>query len=89
MRRSAVLAGTVEVVPRHEDRPAPSGRHGDCEELRLGLPGGCASSYRDECIPPPPPDLDCADIARKVRVGPPDPHRLEGDRDGWGCESYS
>jgi micrococcal nuclease len=50
--------------------------------------GGCDNSYPDTCIPPPPPDLDCADIRKKVRVRPPDPHHLDGDRDGWGCESY-
>ena len=48
----------------------------------------CDSSYPDVCIPPPPPDLDCADIGRKVRVAGADPHRLDGDGDGWGCESY-
>ena len=34
------------------------------------------------------PDLDCSDIRRKVRVLPPDYHRLDADGDGWGCESY-
>ena len=48
----------------------------------------CDPSYPDDCIPSPPPDLDCADIGKKVRVRPPDPHRLDGDHDGWGCESY-
>ena len=48
----------------------------------------CDSSYPDDCIPSPPPDLDCADIGKKVRVRAPDPHRLDGDHDGWGCESY-
>ncbi|WP_243149725.1 excalibur calcium-binding domain-containing protein [Thermaerobacter sp. PB12/4term] len=39
------------------------------------------------CIPPPPPDLDCRDIPyRGFRVLPPDPHRLDRDRDGIGCE---
>lgn len=32
-------------------------------------------------------DLDCGDIGRKVRVDGPDPHRLDRDGDGWGCES--
>jgi micrococcal nuclease len=50
--------------------------------------GRCDDSYPDTCIPPPPPDLDCADIRKKVRVLPPDPHHLDGDHDGWGCESY-
>ena len=48
----------------------------------------CDSSYPDDCIPPPPPDLDCADIRHKLRVRLPDPHHFDGDRDGWGCESY-
>jgi micrococcal nuclease len=48
----------------------------------------CDPSYPDFCIPPAPPDLDCGDIPRKrFTVRPPDPHRLDADRDGIGCES--
>jgi hypothetical protein len=48
----------------------------------------CDSSYPDFCIPPPPPDLDCADINHKdFTVRSPDPHNLDGDNDGIGCES--
>jgi micrococcal nuclease len=41
------------------------------------------------CIPPPPPDLDCADVPyTNIRVLPPDPHHFDGrDDDGLGCES--
>lgn len=50
----------------------------------------CSPAYPDVCIPPPPPDLDCPDIRRmgfrSIRVLPPDPHRLDSDRDGIGCE---
>ncbi len=51
--------------------------------------GGCSPAYPGVCIPPPPPDLDCGDIApRRFRVLPPDPHRFDGsDNDGLGCES--
>ncbi len=46
----------------------------------------CDPSYPDVCIPPPPPDLDCADITfRRFRVLPPDPHRFDPDRNGLGC----
>jgi hypothetical protein len=39
------------------------------------------------CIPPPPPDLDCADVSyRRFRVLPPDPHRFDGEGDAVGCE---
>lgn len=45
-------------------------------------------SYPDVCIPPSPPDLDCGDIAyRRFRVVGNDPHKLDGDNDGIGCES--
>src|SRR3712207_3610359 len=48
---------------------------------------GCEPSYPDVCIPPPPPDLDCGDVAdRRFTVFPPDPHRFDGDYDGAGCE---
>jgi micrococcal nuclease len=48
----------------------------------------CDPAYPDFCIAPPPPDLDCKDIARKnFTVLPPDPHRFDGDHDGRGCES--
>ena len=50
--------------------------------------GNCDPAYPDFCIPPPPPDLDCKDIPRKrFKVLPPDPHRLDGNKDGVGCES--
>lgn len=56
----------------------------------LGTAGGgrCDASYPTVCIPPPPPDLDCADVPyRKFKVVQPDPHRFDGDRDGVGCET--
>lgn len=48
----------------------------------------CDASYPDYCIPPPPPDLDCADIrgAKPFRVRRPDPHHFDRDHDGWACE---
>lgn len=49
----------------------------------------CDPAYRDVCISPPPPDLDCGDIpCRNFRTLLPDPHRLDGrDNDGIACES--
>jgi hypothetical protein len=48
----------------------------------------CDPAYPTVCIPPPPPDLDCADIPyRNFTVLPPDPHLFDGDHDGIGCES--
>jgi len=55
-----------------------------------GAAGRCDPSYVGACIPPPPPDLDCADIramgVAPVRVVGSDPHHLDRDGDGWGCE---
>lgn len=53
--------------------------------------GGCDPAYPDFCIPPPPPDLDCADVRRlpgyepNFRVRRADPHNLDSDGDGIGC----
>jgi micrococcal nuclease len=47
----------------------------------------CSPAYPTVCIPPPPPDLDCRQIPfRRFPVLPPDPHRLDPNSDGIGCE---
>jgi hypothetical protein len=46
----------------------------------------CAPGY-SPCVPPPPPDLDCSDLDGPIKVTGSDPHNLDGDGDGWGCES--
>ncbi len=52
--------------------------------------GKCDPNYAGGCVPPAPPDLDCVDIRAlgiaPVRVVGSDPHRLDGDGDGLGCE---
>jgi micrococcal nuclease len=50
--------------------------------------GRCDASYPTVCIPPPPPDLDCADVRySRFKVVGRDPHNFDGDHDGIGCES--
>ena len=65
-------------------------KHGcspDAEHTGRTYPEGCESSYPNVCIPPPPPDLDCADIEfRNFEVMQPDPHGFDGNYDGIGCE---
>ncbi len=64
--------------------PATTGQSGAPAKSKTGR---CDPSYPGVCIPPPPPDLDCKDIPdRHFRVLPPDPHHLDGDHDGWGCD---
>ena len=50
----------------------------------------CNASYLDFCLPPPPPDLSCDSgplLGRtNFRVVGADPHDLDGDGDGVGCE---
>jgi hypothetical protein len=51
---------------------------------------GCDPSYPDFCIPPPPPDLSCNDFeATDFTVYEPDPHGLDGDNNGVGCQTGS
>lgn len=53
----------------------------------------CDPHYSGACVPPYPPDLNCADLralgldlpVRVVVIGQ-DPHELDRDLDGWGCE---
>lgn len=50
----------------------------------------CDPAYPTVCLPPSPPDLDCAQItAGEFAVLAPDPHRFDGDGDGVGCEELS
>jgi micrococcal nuclease len=51
----------------------------------------CDPNYAGACVPPSPPDLDCRELRAlgldlPVRVVGSDPHRLDGDGDGLGCE---
>ena len=52
--------------------------------------GKCDPNYAGGCVPPYPPDLDCSDLRAlglaPVRSTGSDPHRLDGDADGIGCE---
>ena len=68
-------------------REAAAGLWSACVEPPLASPGDCDPAYPDVCIPPPPPDLQCADVSfRNFRVLPPDPHNFDGNSDGEGCE---
>jgi hypothetical protein len=55
----------------------------------------CDPSYPDACLPAPPPDLNCTDIGYALGVihdatqGATDPHKLDPDGNGIGCESLA
>jgi micrococcal nuclease len=48
--------------------------------------GNCEPGY-DPCVPSYPPDVDCDDVDGPVQVTGDDPHGLDGNGDGTGCES--
>lgn len=80
---SATAPPTNTPVPPSPTQPVPTQ-----PPSPAATPGNCHPSYPDNCIPPPPPDLDCGDIPyRRFRVLPPDPHRFDADNNGIGCES--
>lgn len=47
--------------------------------------GACAPGYHP-CVPPFPPDVDCADVNGPISVTGADPHGLDADGDGVACE---
>jgi endonuclease YncB( thermonuclease family) len=72
-------------TPEPTNTPQPTSPPLTSEQVQAT---NCDPAYPDMCIPPPPPDLDCGDIpGQQFKVLPPDPHRLDPDGDGTGCES--
>jgi endonuclease YncB( thermonuclease family) len=74
-RYARVPRGACE-RPAEPSRPSPSRPEGGSQRPPSG----------GESLPAPPPDLDCSDLPGPVRVGPGDPHRLDADGDGIGCD---
>jgi micrococcal nuclease len=61
--------------------PAPAPRDAPSD-------GRCDPNYTGACVPPYPPDADCADVGRPVTVVGADPHNFDSDGNGRGCERY-
>lgn len=78
----SACSGPSAAAPAPPASPAPS--------AAPTVAGNCYPAYPDDCIPSAPPDLDCGDIKRMVRVDHRhgDPHGFDANRDGWGCESF-
>lgn len=57
----------------------------EAEEFEEEGSGGCDPNYSG-CVPPYPPDVDCAEVGETVGVYGSDPHGLDADGDGSGCE---
>ncbi len=85
--RYADLFEAAERRARRRDE----GGWGACERYtpsprRLRRPKTGGGGIPSGGLPPPPPDLDCSDLSGPVPVGRSDPHRLDADGDGVGCE---
>ncbi|WP_232033247.1 thermonuclease family protein [Streptomyces lincolnensis] len=67
-------APPTPAAPKHTPEPPPAAD----TPARPDLPAGPAAGI---------PDVDCSDLSGPVWVGPNDPHRLDNDGDGIGCDS--
>lgn len=79
---TGLWAACPESKPNPPDKPDPAPQPVQPETPDPDNPAG---------LPPGPPatapDVDCGDIPNPVWVGPNDPHRLDADGDGIGCNS--
>ena len=96
LRRARVRRARVERQRERERQQAAEAREEqrqlEDEQRRLDLEqeeqqqsANCDSNY-SPCVPPFPPDVDCADIGGPVTVTGGDPHGLDRDGDGSACE---
>ena len=70
------------------DQPAPPTTQQPITPTAPPGGGDCDPSYPGVCIPPPPPDLDCDDVAYTgFTVTGADPHGFDGEGDGVACAS--
>lgn len=69
------------------DSPAARGNV-KAAKARRAAAKKCDPSYPTICLSPGPPDLNCRDIGfANFRVVGNDPHNLDRDRNGVGCEA--
>lgn len=82
-RRTAPTSAAPDSAPRAVTAPAAAPSTGGAG----GAGGGCDPNYRP-CVPRSSTDLDCGDLSGgPFAVVGSDPHGLDGDSDGEGCES--
>lgn len=85
---TCVVPGTATPTAPRPTAPATGRATPAPSPTRSPDPSVCDPSYPTVCIAPPPPQLSCTVIPyRDFAVLQPDPHKLDGDKDGIGCES--
>jgi hypothetical protein len=77
----------VVLFPRQGPGPSPAPSPAPAPPPSPAPVRRCDPNYSGACVPPYPPDVDCADIGTTVYVIRDDPHGLDGDGDGVACES--
>lgn len=90
--RSSLKASQARATARREAaearRRAEAARRRQQEEaqrVEREPSGDCAPGY-SPCVPAFPPDVDCGDVSGPIQVTGSDPHGLDRDGDGVGCE---
>ncbi len=82
-----MIPDEMKQIPEPMVQMVPAPGFEDVPEMIVESQNGCDPSYPDVCIPPWPPDLNCGDIRyANFKVLPDDPHGLDADNDGIGCE---
>ena len=84
-----LIAGVAFLGGKLNDRVGESGSGPGMSTLKPPTTQ-CDSHYSGACVPPAPPDLDCADLQAlglqlPVRVVGGDPHGLDPNGTGLGC----
>jgi hypothetical protein len=78
---SGEVVGAEQISENKDARRVERSGRRCCSHRPLTVRPGC-----DRGVPPYPPDVDCADVGGPVQVLGSDPHGLDADRDGLGCE---
>ena len=86
-RQLAVLVAREErEAEKQGEREAEEAEEVEEEELEFEEESsGCDPNYSG-CVPVYPPDVDCAEVGESVSSYGTDPHGLDADGDGIGCE---
>jgi hypothetical protein len=80
-------AGTQPPTPQTQPPPPQTQPPAPPPQTQPPAPA-CDPNYAGACVPPYPPDVNCADVGVNnfQRIGN-DPHRLDTDNDGIACEA--
>lgn len=84
-RLAALVAEEEREAERQAEQEAEEELESLEEEASAEEASGCDPNYSG-CVPVYPPDVDCAEVGESVSSYGTDPHGLDADGDGIGCE---